>query len=277
VIAHPRVETARAASRHGFGAEVSAGLAIAQRDFTKLFRDRSRILTDVLVPVVVFGILGGMLNFAFGRAIGYDFLIFVLTGVFAQSLWQSTALGMVFLLEDRENDFSQEIFVSPVSRYTIALGKILGETLVALPQGLSATIFLLILGFRPSLEQVLALLGVALIVCLLGGTFGLFMLGFIPSRRVAQQIFGFVILPQYFLAGVFNPLQGMPAWLDAVSHLAPLRYAVDLARNVFYAGRPEAGSTVVDPAALDVAVILLFVAVFLPVGTALFVRAERNR
>ena len=257
--------------------EASAGLAIAQRDFTKLFRDRSRIITDVLVPVVVFGVLGGMLNFAFGRAIGYDFLIFVLTGVFAQSLWQSTALGMVFLLEDRENDFSQEIFVSPVSRYTIVLGKILGETLVALPQGLSATIFLLFLGFRPSLEQSLALIAAALLICLLGGAFGLFMLGFIPSRRVAQQIFGFVILPQYFLAGVFNPLQGLPHWLDAIAHFAPLRYAVDLARNVFYAGRPEAASTVLDPASLDIAAIALFVAAFLPLGTVLFVRAERNR
>ncbi|TMD59060.1 MAG: hypothetical protein E6I87_10450 [Chloroflexi bacterium] len=257
--------------------EASAALAIAQRDFTKLFRDRSRIVTDVLVPVVVFGVLGGMLNFAFGRAIGYDFLIFVLTGVFAQSLWQSTAMGMVFLLEDRENDFSQEIFVSPVSRYTIVLGKILGEALVALPQGLSALIFLVVIGLRPSLEQGVALVGVAAVICLFGGLFGLFVLGFVPSRRVAQQIFGFLILPQYFLAGVFNPVQGLPAWLDAIAHVAPLRYAVDLARNVFYAGRPEAAETVLDPVALDLAAIALFIAVFLPVGTFLFVRAERNR
>src|SRR5439155_5757891 len=209
--------------------------------------------------------------------IGYHFLIFVLTVVFAQSLWQSTAMGMVFLLEDRENDFSQEIFVSPVSRYTIVLGKILGEALVALPQGLSALILLVVIGLRPSLEQGVALVGVAAVICLFGGLFGLFVLGFVPSRRVAQQIFGFLILPQYFLAGVFNPVQGLPAWLDAIAHVAPLRYAVDLARNVFYAGRPEAAETVLDPVALDLAAIALFIAVFLPVGTFLFVRAERNR
>ena len=115
------------------------------------------------------------------------------------------------------------------------------------------------------------------VICLFGGLFGLFVLGFVPSRRVAQQIFGFLILPQYFLAGVFNPVQGLPAWLDAIAHVAPLRYAVDLARNVFYAGRPEAAETVLDPVALDLAAIALFIAVFLPVGTFLFVRAERNR
>jgi ABC-2 type transport system permease protein len=257
--------------------EASAALAIAQRDFTKLVRDRARLVTDVVFPVFVFGLLGGMLNFSFGRALGYDFLVYVLTGVFAQSLWQSAAMGMVFLLEDRENDFSQEIFVSPISRYTIVLGKILGESLVALPQGIAALLFLLLVGLRPSAEQLLALAGATAVICLFGGSFGLLVLGWLPNRRVATQVFGFALLPQYFLAGVFNPLQGLPAWLDAIAHLAPLRYAVDLARNVFYAGRPEASDTVLHPAGVDLAVIALLLAAFLPLGTFLFVRAERNR
>src|SRR5919201_1246899 len=133
---------------------------------------------------------------------------------------------MIFLLEDRENDFSQEIFVSPVSRYTIVLGKILGESLVALPQGLAALGLLLLLGLRLDLAHLAALAGATILIALSGGTFGLFVLGFISSRRVASQLFGFVMIPQYFLAGVFNPLENLPSWLDAISHLAPMRYAV---------------------------------------------------
>ena len=257
--------------------EAGAALAIAQRDFTKLFRDRMRIVTDVVVPVFVFGLLGGMLNFAFGRALGYDFLIFVLTGVFAQSLWQSASMGMVFLLEDRENDFSQEIFVSPISRYTIVLGKILGESLVAMPQGIAALLFLVLVGLRLSPEQLLALAAATIVICLSGGAFGLLVLGWLPNRRVATQIFGFVMLPQYFLAGVFNPVKDLPAWLDAVARVAPMRYAVDLARNVFYAGRPEAAETVLNSAAADLLVSVAMIVVFLLAGTFLFVRAERNR
>ncbi|MDE3102140.1 MAG: ABC transporter permease [Chloroflexota bacterium] len=184
---------------------------------------------------------------------------------------------MIFLLEDRENDFSQEIFVSPISRYTIVVGKILGESLVALPQGIAALLFLLLVGFPIGPPQLGELLVATALICLFGGSFGLFVLGWLPNRRVATQIFGFVMLPQYFLAGVFNPLQGLPPWLDAVSHVAPLRYAVDLARHVFYAGRPEAAQTVVEPLWLDLAVIGVMLAVFLPLGTFLFVRAERNR
>jgi ABC-2 type transport system permease protein len=252
-------------------------LAIAQRDVTKLFRDRARIFTDVLMPVVVFGLLGAMLNFSFGRAIGYDFLAYTLTGIFAQSLWQSATMGMIFLLEDRENDFSQEIFVSPISRYTIVIGKIVGESLVALPQGLAALLFLILVGFRLHPAQLLGLAGATALICLLGGSFGLLVLGWLPNRRVATQIFGFLMIPQYFLAGVFNPVKGLPAWLDAIAHLAPLRYAVDLARNVFYAGRPEAADVITQPLWVDVLVIAVMLVVFLPLGTLLFVRAERNR
>jgi len=49
--------------------------------------------------------------------------------------------GDVSLIDDRENDFSQEIFISPISRYSIILGKIVGETLVALVQGIGILVF----------------------------------------------------------------------------------------------------------------------------------------
>lgn len=257
--------------------QLSGVLAIGQRDFTKLYRDKLRVFTDVVMPVFIFGTLGAMLNFSFGRAIGYDFLAYVLTGIFAQSMWQSATMGMVFLLEDRENDFSQEIFVSPISRYTIVVGKILGEALVALPQGIAALIFLFAVGFRLGLPQLGALVAATALITLFGGSFGLLVMGWLPNRRVATQIFGFVMLPQFFLAGVFNPLSGLPPWLDGIAHIAPLRYAVDLARNVFYSGRPELGDVVTQQLWVDVAVIVVMLAVFLPVGTFFFVRAERNR
>ena len=44
-------------------------------------------------------------------------------------------MGVVSLIEDRENDFSQEIFVSPISRYSIIIGKMGGESMVAIAQG----------------------------------------------------------------------------------------------------------------------------------------------
>ena len=111
--------------------ELSAVAAIAHRDLVKLLRDRTRLVADLVFPMVIIGVLGVSLQAGFGDVAPFDFLTFVFTGVLAQTVWQSAALGVISLIEDRENDFSQEIFVSPISRYSIVLGKVLGESLVA--------------------------------------------------------------------------------------------------------------------------------------------------
>ena len=72
-----------------------------------------------------------------------------------------------------------------------------------------------------------------------GAAFGLLILSNISSQRTANQIFPFVMLPQFFLAGVFNPLQNLPWFLDVLSRIAPMRYAVDLVRNVYYGFAPS--------------------------------------
>ena len=73
----------------------------------------------MIFPFIFIGALGGTLSANFGRAPGFDFLTLTFTGVYAQTLFQSTAMGMISLVIDRENDFSQELFIAPVSRYTI--------------------------------------------------------------------------------------------------------------------------------------------------------------
>jgi ABC-2 type transport system permease protein len=52
---------------------------------------------------------------------------------------------------------------------------------------------------------------------------------------------------------------------------------VDFLRGVYYAGTPEAQTLVLHSPATDLAVIAVLSAVFLGIGTTLFVRSERNR
>ncbi len=258
------------------GTGVGPVLAIAQRDVTKFLSDRPRIISTFVFPFFLVVILGG--SFAgFGDALGFDYVTFIFTGVFAQTLFQSAALGLISLLEDRDTDFSQELFVAPVSRYSIVLGKIAGESLVSLAQGVGLAVLGLVVGVRLSWSLVVPLLIVSSAVCLFGGSFGLLMLSAVRSRRFAEQVGNFVFLPQFLLAGIFNPIDTLPPLLDALSRLMPLRYAVDLARAVFYAGNPDRPKVVVDGLFVDALVIGILFAVFLVAGTALFVRNERNR
>ena len=257
--------------------ELSGVLAIAHRDLIKLLRDRARLVADLVFPMIFIGVLGTALQSGFGEVSGFDLLAFVFTGVLAQTLWQSSALGVISLIEDRENDFSQEIFVSPISRYSIVIGKVVGESLVALPQGLAIIIFGLVIGITIGPLALLALLPTMIVITVFGGAFGVLVLSRLPNRRAATQIFPFVMLPQFFLAGVFNPIENLPWFLDILSRLAPMRYAVDLMRNVYYGFHPEPVDVAIASLSTNLTVIGGLFAVFIIIGTALFVRAEQNR
>ncbi len=257
--------------------EANAILAISFRDLMKLLRDPARMVTTFIFPLIFIGILGGSLQSNLSPTAGYNFLAFVFTGVLAQTLFQSTAQGVISLIEDRENDFSQEIFVSPASRYAIVVGKILGESLVALPQALAILAVGLLLGVPMSPLTVLALLPIVLAMAIFGGAFGLLVLSRISTQRAASQVFAFIMLPQFFLAGVFNPIHALPLPLAILSALSPLRYAVELTRNVMYGLQPGVPEPAMTAALINLPVIAGSFAAFLVAGTVMFVRAERNR
>ena len=264
-------------ARRRWRAEASAVAVIAHRDITKLLRDRVRLFSELAFPLVLVLLLGPALQSGFGAPGGLDLTAFVFTGVLAQTIWQSATLGLVSLIADREEDFSQEIFVSPVSRYSIVAGKIIGEALVALPTGLGILVVGVLIGVPLSPLVLLAIVPVSLVIALYGGAFGLLVLSNLKSQRTANQIFPFVLLPQFFLAGVFNPIHALPPPLAILSAVSPLRYAVELMRNVFYGLQPGVVAPEVTPWPINVAVIAVSFLGFLALGTILFVRAEQNR
>ena len=257
--------------------ELSAVLAIAHRDFVKLIRDRPRLIGDLAFPLIFIAILGTSLQAGFGQAGEFNLLTFVFTGVLAQTIWQSSALGVISLIADREQDFSQEMFVSPISRYAIIAGKILGESLVALPQAAAIVVLGAALGVPLSVPVLLALIPVVFILAIFGGAFGILVLSNLRSQQAANQIFPFVMLPQFFLAGIFNPIQHLPWFLDILTKIAPMRYAIDLVRDVYYGALPDAEPIALLDLPTNLAIIGAEFAVFMVLGTAGFVRAERNR
>ncbi len=257
--------------------ELNAIITIAYRDFTKFLRDRPRILISFVLPTMFVGILGGSLQANLAKNVGFNFLAFVFVGVLAQVLFQSTASGIISLVEDREQDFSQAIFVAPVRRSSIIIGKILGEGSVSFCQAAGVIIFGLIMGVPLSFWQFARLLPAAAAVSFLGGAFGMLVLANLGNQQRVRQIFPLVIFPQFFLAGVFNPITHLPPVLFVLSRIAPLTYGVDFLRGIYYAGMPEASTLVLHSPLVNLGIITVLSGVFLAIGTALFVRSERNR
>ncbi len=256
---------------------LNAILTIAARDFTKLLRDKPRIAVSLIFPIVFIGAFGGSMQANLGSKVGLNLLTFTFTGIFAQVLFQSTATGIISLIQDRESDFSQEIFVSPISRYSIILGKILGETLVSVVQVIGVIIFGFIIGVSLTPTQLLYLIPTGLIAALFGGAFGTIVMANLTDQRLASQFFPFVIFPQFFLAGIFTPIKNSPPVLATLSRLMPLTYPVDLVRGVFYQGSPEYDQIVLLPPLVNLIIITIAFFIMLAIGTFMFVKNERNR
>ena len=257
--------------------EVNAILTVASRDILKLIRDRTRLAFSIVFPLIFIGLMGGTLQGNLGRAAGFNFIGFIFTGVLGMTLFQSAAQGHISLIDDREHDFSQEMFVSPISRYSIVFGKILGESVVSLVQAVPAFGVAILLKVPLSLPIFALMLPAAIFACLLGAGFGVLAMSLLNTQRAAQQIFPFLMFPQFFLAGIFNPIKVLPWYLAPFSLISPMRYPVDLLRGILYHGRPEYAKTVLFDPLTNLAVMVAMFAVFLMLGTALFVRQETNR
>jgi ABC-2 type transport system permease protein len=68
---------------------------------------------------------------------------------------------------------------------------------------------------------------VALANALLGSALGLGLSSLASTEFQAVQFLPAVVLPQILLCGLIVPVAQMAGWLDALSRVMPLRYAVD--------------------------------------------------
>ena len=251
---------------------------IAGRDVMRFLRDPIRLVFTLLLPLILVGGLSGTLQSSLGGAVSYNLMAFTMVGMLGMTLFQGTMNGVMSLIEDRQNDFTQELFIAPISRYAIVFGKILGESLVALTQSVVLVLMGLLIFHIPfSLFSLILVLPVSLITCLFGGAFGVLLTSLFSNQRTANMVLPFLLFPQFFLAGVFLPLRNLPWYLDILSKITPMRYVVDLIRGIFYAGRPEYGQVVLLHPLINLAIMGILFTIFLVTGTALFVRSERNR
>jgi ABC-2 type transport system permease protein len=111
----------------------------------------------------------------------------------------------------------------------------------------------------------------------MGGAFGVLVMSQLNNQRAANQIFPFLILPQFFLAGVFSPIKNLPPVLFFLSRIAPMTYAVDFIRGVYYWGKPEYSKVVLFNPLIDFGVIAVLSVIMITAGTYFFINNERNR
>jgi ABC-2 type transport system permease protein len=257
---------------------INALLAVAGRDVKRFMADRTQLLGSLILPVLLIGGMGGIMQDNLGHSVSFNLVSFTVIGTFVMSMFTAAVSGVASLVEDRDNDFGQELFIAPITPYAIILGKIMGQSVVALLQG-TVTLLIGTLLFRVqmTLGLILLLIPVALLICLLGGAFSALLTSLMSNQRGAAQIINLIMTPQMFLAGVFIPIKVLPWYLEIFSLLSPLRYVVDFTRALYYAGQPAYAQVVLENPWIDLLVMAVMFVVCFVAGTTLFVRHERNR
>jgi ABC-2 type transport system permease protein len=259
--------------------ELNASVTICARDVLRFLRDwKNNLLFGFFFPVAFLGILGGTIGQNLSGGLGYDYMQFALLGMVANLLVQFTMMAVTTLVEERESGFTQEIFVSPVSRYSILIGKIIGGSLTSLVSLIALFVVAFAMGIPLSLAGIGRILLVTPIVFLLGGAMGVLLSGiFGSSREAADHATVMVMFPQMFLSGALIPLKNSTGVLGVLVRFMPATYLVDLLRGVFYQGTSTYSRVVLYNPIFDLMISLALAILFLVVGTYLFVRSERNR
>ena len=257
--------------------EANAAFAIAWREILSAIRNPVSIVVTIIIPVIFMGILGGSISQNLGNALPFAYLPFMLIGMIANTLYQGTITGVTNLVEERENDFTAELFVAPISRYTVLVGKMLGAGVAAMISLIGVLAMIVVMQIPMDPGDLMRVLMLAPILAIAGGALGILFIGFVQDPKVAGLGVVLLVFPQMFLSGALIPSTNSSGLLGVLSKLMPMTYSIDLARNIFYAGKPEYAFAVLHPFWLDLVVTVAVCAVFIVVGTVMFVRRDRNR
>ena len=257
--------------------ELNTVITVMARDMTLFFKSVSTPILSFLMPLLMMGAIGGNLAQNMASGLNFRFGPFMLVGMLVNMLFMMTSMNMTSFVDDHQIDFMQEMLVSPVSRYSLVVGKIFGSMFAAILSLAGTLIVGLIMGITLSAGQLLLILALAPLMCLSGGALAMILIGLIKSKTAANMAVSFITIPQMFLSGAIIPINHSDGALFVLSRCLPMTYCIDLVRAVLYAGTPEYDNVVMFNPLLNFAVIAALTTVFLVIGTFFFARSEKNR
>jgi ABC-2 type transport system permease protein len=209
----------------------SQAFTIAGRVMRQLTRDRRTMALIFLVPLVVMTLIG----LSFPQAGVLDYIAPALLATLA--LFFGFLLTGISFLRERSQGTLERLMASPLSRLDIVVGYLCGFFIFALAQTLIIlifTIYVLDVNYHGDLWQIF----VFQVVVIIGAVnLGIFISTFARNEFQMVQFIPLIILPQVFLCGVLWPVEQMPNYLQWLSTVLPLTYAVDGLRNIMLNGQ----------------------------------------
>jgi ABC-2 type transport system permease protein len=230
-----------------------------------------RIISSFFQPLLWLVIFGTGFRFS-GQIGGLNYQEYIFPGIIGQALLFTSMFMGISVIWDKEFGFMKEILVAPISRVSIFLGKMIGDSTDALIQGTIVFFLGIMLGIKIDPITFLACIPVMLLI-----TFGLVSIGltiasFMGSLESFGAIQSFINLPLFFLSGALFPTTGpsIPEWLQIASKVNPLTYGVDALRTITLG---EAWQPL-QALHVNLAIVGVFDAIMIIIGTWAFTRMK---
>ncbi len=253
-----------------------ASATLWRREMVRFFRQRNRVVSAAVTPLIFWLFLGSGLNNSFSmspapsagspssatQSIGY--LQYFFPGVVMLMLLNTAVFSTVSVVEDRREGFLQGVLVAPIPRLSIVLGKVLGGASIATIQGI---IFLAIWPFVGSGFNAawLAISLVVMFVVALGLTaMGLCVAWPMDSTAGFHAVMMIFLMPMWFLSGAVFPMTGhTPLWLKTLMWCNPMTYGQAAFAEALSGGRDHSGLSIGFPLAAMLTVVLTVMTILL--------------
>ena len=245
--------------------EIEAVYKIWLRELIRYYRDKGRIVSSFVQPILFLIIFGG--GFAFVKLGSMNYQTFLFPGIVTMSLVTISISSGISVIWDREFGFLKEILVAPVSRTSIFVGKALGGCTTALIQGIIILSLSFLIGIPIALHTLLISICLMFIISLSIVSIGLIIASFVETFENFGVIMNFLVFPLIFLSGAFFPLAEAPQWLKIISYFDPLTYGVESLRHIII------GVSFI-PFSISLSVILLFSLTAILIGGMAFNRQK---
>ena len=199
-----------------------------------------------------------------------NYMQYLVPGVIALALFfVAMVAGGIILVDDRARGIHEGYFVTPLTSLDLVAGLTLSATTLALVMGTIVTLSSIAIAQLPLIGGLPTLLMVEFTILLLG--LGLVLMMFTLMARVSnpmtpRALFGILNVVTFFPSGALYPTESYPVWLQAISRINPMRYAVHALRNLLLKG---VGFQAVLP---DFLILIGFAAVMLLLASTLFKR-----
>ena len=245
--------------------------SIFWREMKRYKKSRSGVLIRLIQPAIWIIVIGNTFSGTqpLIQSVGFDgeYIEFMAPGVIILTAIFTSIFGGVNTLWDRRYGFMNKALTSPISRSSIALGKMFAISLIA---ALQASLILgIALAIGVSIPNPIMIAPIMAIVIL-------FSLGFsgisvtVAATAKSQETFwgiiNFLGMPLFMLSPALFPLELLPEWLATIAKLNPVTYTVLLVRGMM-TGVTEGISTL-----LSIGVISIFVIVMVGLASYVFTR-----